>query len=193
MDALAWRQEVPEIFYPASLIPGLRELGQWPLHTWGGVYPRTGWTTQAEEPKAAAINAQRAGDIVTLDLQVQDLSAAFSTRFGRIADAYISGIKFYSFTGLTDPGRGVGAWTLLRTEPYVGGLTSAIGVDIDCTNIANDVFLAAGVEMTGEYSTVHLGASTIVECDPTLADPDDKFDLIRERGNGHKKGKPFQR
>ncbi|MCP4995411.1 MAG: TIGR03756 family integrating conjugative element protein, partial [Gammaproteobacteria bacterium] len=65
LDALSWRQEVPEIFYPASLIPGLRELGSWPLQTWGGVYPRTGWTTQAEEPKAAAINAQRAGDIVT--------------------------------------------------------------------------------------------------------------------------------
>ena len=46
-------------------IPGLREIGTWPLQTWGGVYPRTGWTTQAEEPKAAAINAQRAGDIVT--------------------------------------------------------------------------------------------------------------------------------
>lgn len=65
LDALSWRQEVPEIFYPASFIPGLRELGTWPLQTWGGVYPRTGWTTQAEEPKAAAINAQRAGDIVT--------------------------------------------------------------------------------------------------------------------------------
>jgi integrating conjugative element protein (TIGR03756 family) len=65
IDALSWRQEVPEIFYPASFIPGLRELGSWPLQTWGGVYPRTGWTTQAEEPKAAAINAQRAGDIVT--------------------------------------------------------------------------------------------------------------------------------
>ncbi|MCP4126228.1 MAG: TIGR03756 family integrating conjugative element protein [Gammaproteobacteria bacterium] len=65
LDALSWRQEVPEIFYPASFIPGLRELGSWPLQTWGGVYPRTGWTTQAEEPKAAAINAQRAGDIVT--------------------------------------------------------------------------------------------------------------------------------
>jgi len=65
LDALSWRQEVPEIFYPASLIPGLREVGTWPLQTWGGVYPRTGWTTQPEEPKAAALNAQRAGDIVT--------------------------------------------------------------------------------------------------------------------------------
>ena len=65
IDALSWRQEIPEIFYPASFIPGLREVGNWPLHTWGGVFPRTGWTTQAEEPKAAALNAQRAGDIVT--------------------------------------------------------------------------------------------------------------------------------
>ncbi len=65
IDALSWRQEIPEMFYPASFIPGLRELGNWPLQTWGGVFPRTGWTTQAEEPKAAALNAQRAGDIVT--------------------------------------------------------------------------------------------------------------------------------
>lgn len=65
LDALAWRLEIPEMFYPASLVPGLREIGTWPLQTWGGVYPRTGWTTQAEEPKAAAINAQRAGDIAT--------------------------------------------------------------------------------------------------------------------------------
>lgn len=65
LDALAWRLEVPEMLYPASLIPGLREVGQWPLQTWGGLYPRTGWTTQAEEPKGAALNAQRAGDIVT--------------------------------------------------------------------------------------------------------------------------------
>jgi integrating conjugative element protein (TIGR03756 family) len=36
-----------------------------PLQTWGGVFPRTGRTTQAEEPKAATLNAQRAGDIVT--------------------------------------------------------------------------------------------------------------------------------
>jgi len=65
LDALSWRMEIPEMFYSASLIPGLREIGNWPLQTWGGVYPRTGWTTQAEEPKAAAVNAQRAGDIVT--------------------------------------------------------------------------------------------------------------------------------
>lgn len=69
LDALPWRQEIPEIFYPASWIPGLREVGTFPLQTWGSVHPRTGWTTQAEEPKAAAVNAQRAGDIVTRSAQ----------------------------------------------------------------------------------------------------------------------------
>ena len=69
LDALSWRQAVPEIFYPASFTPGLREIGTWPLQTWGGVYPRTGWTTQADEPKAAAINAQRAADITTRTAQ----------------------------------------------------------------------------------------------------------------------------
>lgn len=65
LDALAWRYEVPEVFYPASWVPGMREIGSWPLQTWGSVHPRTGWTTQTDEPKAAAVNAQRAGDIVT--------------------------------------------------------------------------------------------------------------------------------
>jgi integrating conjugative element protein (TIGR03756 family) len=69
LNALAWRQEIPEILYPASWIPGLREVGTWPLQTWGPVHPRTGWTLQAEEPKAAAVNAQRAGDIVTREGQ----------------------------------------------------------------------------------------------------------------------------
>jgi integrating conjugative element protein (TIGR03756 family) len=65
IDALAWRSALPEVLYPASVTPGLREIGAWPLQSWGSVFPRTGWTTQAEEPKAAAITAQRVGDIVT--------------------------------------------------------------------------------------------------------------------------------
>jgi len=63
LDALSWRQEMPGIFSSASLIPDLPELGAWPLQTRGGVYPRTGWTTQAEEPKAAHICASPAGSV----------------------------------------------------------------------------------------------------------------------------------
>ena len=69
LDAWSWRRALPEILYPASFIPGLREGGNWPLNTWGSVFPRTGWTIQSEEPKAAALTAQRAGDIVTRERQ----------------------------------------------------------------------------------------------------------------------------
>lgn len=65
LDALAWRQEIPEALYVASWVPGLREVGHFPFNTWGNVHPRTGWTTQADEPKAAAVIAERAADIVT--------------------------------------------------------------------------------------------------------------------------------
>ena len=53
-------------------------------------------------------------------------------------------------------------------------------------------FLAAGLNFTGEYDTVHVSSSVSVECDPNLADPDNKFDLIRERGKGDKRGTPFR-
>lgn len=69
IDALSWRSGLPDSLLSASLAPGLREVGAWPRATWGGVYPRTGWAIQAEEPKAAALTAQRAGDIVTRRFQ----------------------------------------------------------------------------------------------------------------------------
>lgn len=65
LDMLAWRTEIPESLYPAAFIPGLREIGTFPFNTWSGVYPRSGFVTQAEDPKAGAVVAQRAGDIVT--------------------------------------------------------------------------------------------------------------------------------
>lgn len=66
LDALTWRSLLPvELFYPASLIPGMREIGAWPANSWGAVYPRDGNVTQQHPVKAAAVLAQRAGDITT--------------------------------------------------------------------------------------------------------------------------------
>ena len=64
-DVMEWRQGTIDRLRPAAFVPGLREVGNWPLHTWGAVYPRTGWTRQSDAAKAAALVAQRAGDIVT--------------------------------------------------------------------------------------------------------------------------------
>ena len=64
-DAIAWRLGVPESVYPEALIPGKREIGNYPANTWGSVYPRTGFISQSSDAKSAAVIAQRVGDIVT--------------------------------------------------------------------------------------------------------------------------------
>lgn len=68
-DAFAWRSGLTELVYPATYIPGLREVGLWPIQTWGSVHPRQGFLVSPEEPKMAAVTAQRAADIITRSLQ----------------------------------------------------------------------------------------------------------------------------
>lgn len=63
-DSLAWRQGVPESAYPEALIPGQREVGELG-NIWGHVYPRSGFVSQANDYKAAAVIAQRVVDFVT--------------------------------------------------------------------------------------------------------------------------------
>jgi integrating conjugative element protein (TIGR03756 family) len=79
LDTLAWRHNVPESVFPESLIPGMREIGsRVTMNLWGSVYPRGGFLHQADDYKAAAVVAQRAGDIVTRPGQIhvyQPLSA----------------------------------------------------------------------------------------------------------------------
>lgn len=66
LDTVAWRYNLPEAVYPESLTPGMREIGtRSTLDLWGNVYPRGGFLHQADDYKAAAVVAQRAGDIVT--------------------------------------------------------------------------------------------------------------------------------
>ena len=71
LDSVAWRYNLPEMLYPESLIPGIREVGsRQSLNLWGNVYPRGGFLHQVDDYKAAAVVAQRAGDVVTRRGQV---------------------------------------------------------------------------------------------------------------------------
>lgn len=71
LDTVAWRYNVPESLYPEALIPGRREIGtRFGLNLWGNVYPRGGFLHHVDDYKAAAVVAQRAGDIVTRRGQV---------------------------------------------------------------------------------------------------------------------------
>ncbi|MGL4668281.1 MAG: TIGR03756 family integrating conjugative element protein [Saezia sp.] len=70
LDTVGWRHNIPETVYPEALIPGMREIGsRTSLNLWGNVYPRSGFTHQADDYKGSAIAAQRAGDIVTRKAQ----------------------------------------------------------------------------------------------------------------------------
>ena len=66
LDSLAWRHGIPESFYPESLMLGTREIGrQASGNIWGNVYPRQGFLVQPDDFKAAAVMAQRVGDVIT--------------------------------------------------------------------------------------------------------------------------------
>ncbi|MBJ9136094.1 TIGR03756 family integrating conjugative element protein [Citrobacter farmeri] len=66
LDALVWRTGVPEMLYPEALIPGLREIGKTTSgDMWGNVYPRSGFVTQTDSYKSAAVVVQRVADVIT--------------------------------------------------------------------------------------------------------------------------------
>jgi len=108
LDAMTWREIVPvESLYPASLIPGMKEIGNWPANTWGNVYPRTGMALQQEEPKAGAILAQRAGEIATRTGQPHV--------YLPLSWAQLSwGLKYWNPPALEPNDESTGSWQMLE-------------------------------------------------------------------------------
>ena len=70
LDSPFWRGFLPlESIFPAPWLPGMREVGQGLFQTWGSVWPRQGSLFQQHPVKAAAVIAQRAGDIISYRAQ----------------------------------------------------------------------------------------------------------------------------
>ncbi|MBC7501853.1 MAG: TraU family protein [Herminiimonas sp.] len=70
LDGYTWRGMLPlELLYPASWVPGIREIGTFPANTWSGVFPRDGNVVQQHFVKGASVLAQRVGDIFTRPAQ----------------------------------------------------------------------------------------------------------------------------
>ena len=65
LDVAAWRSGLTEFLYPASLIPGMHEVGQFPYNVWGSLYPRDGFIDTSNDAKGAAVIAQRVASIIT--------------------------------------------------------------------------------------------------------------------------------
>ena len=141
-------------------------------------------------PSPRAVASSRGAGNVVVDLEFNDPGAAFASRFATVPADVIDAIVLYQATG--DAGRDAAAWVEVARIPYAGGVSSLNGFTVDCGGGTADQALAAGLSLTEEYTTVHVSSALLIECDPTLADPDSKFDLIRERGKGEKRGKPFR-
>ena len=67
IDHEAWRSGLPDSKRKEASTPGEREIGNWPHHTWGSVFPRAGFVFQNHPGKAAAVSCQRAIDVVLGD------------------------------------------------------------------------------------------------------------------------------
>ena len=77
IDHAAWRSGLPDGERMEANTPGQREIGKWPHHTWGSVYPRSGFVFQNHPGKAAAVSCQRAIDVVLGD-NTGHISSVFS-------------------------------------------------------------------------------------------------------------------
>lgn len=70
LDAIPWRTGFTEVLYPQSYIPGLQEVGTFPIDTWGSVFPRMGFLgAQPDSRRAFATFAQRAAHFTTRSRQ----------------------------------------------------------------------------------------------------------------------------
>ena len=70
LDSLFWRGSIPlELLYPGSWVPGIDEVGNGLINTWGNTYPRTGEFTQPHPRKASAVIAARAASIIRQSAQ----------------------------------------------------------------------------------------------------------------------------
>ena len=66
LDSIAWRWDIPEMFYPMAWLP---MVSTWNLgsstNTYGGIYPRHGFMTQQDPAKAGVLAAFRAAHFIT--------------------------------------------------------------------------------------------------------------------------------
>ncbi len=151
-DTLAWRYNLPEMFYPEALIPGLREIGsRAALNVWGNVYPRGGFLHQTDDYKAAAVVAQRAGDIVTRQGQLHVYQPLLALQLpggqdgywpaGALIEGDASTGKWQELTPTLSPSCAVFPHSNPRVQALDGGYAWALWRPYSCCERRGQVFL----------------------------------------------------
>lgn len=156
LDTLAWRYNIPEAVFLESLTPGRREVGNRAAsNLWGAVYPRGGFLHQADDYKAAAVVAQRAGDIVTRQGQAHVYQALLTKRqdgywpAGELKEGDASTGKWQELT----PTESSTCAVFPNTEPHVqaqrGDYAWALWRPYSCCERRGQIFLGS-VDFLGE-------------------------------------------
>ena len=128
IDALTWRGVLPaELLYPGSWIPGMREIGAFPINTWSGVYPRDGSVIQQHPVKGAAVLAQRVGDIITRRSQPHIYTPM-------IVDRNSNGFRYFHSSEVRENDPGNTVWQ--RLYPNAERSCSAFGKN-DAVNLTS--------------------------------------------------------
>jgi hypothetical protein len=89
----------------------------------------------------------------------------------------------YAVHAPAPPGRARTLWGApLKSIPYTNvppGAPVADTVDVPCPTTANDTYVAVGLTFDGSVKSFYVGKHTVVECDPSIADPEAPADFRR--------------
>jgi hypothetical protein len=139
-------------------------------------YTRVGANiTLVQMARPTVTSSSRAGTTINLNMTLNPVQTGFYGLSGQTAQGpgNISGYRLYTFTGTADPGRARGSYVQDATQrPYTGAAVTVTNFPVNCSNTAQDVFVALGLEFDGgAVQSDYVSQSFRVECDPTIADP----------------------
>jgi len=138
-------------------------------------FPKVDVTSSTGPPPNTRVNNQYAD----LAINFHGVSGAVNTPLP--ASNTLASYDIMMFHGLDipgDPGRARSLWTQLKSIPYSDAAVVGDNIQVSCPDTAGDTYLAVGVTYKGgsgpAVKSFYVGASTRVECNPNIADPDDK-------------------
>lgn len=130
-------------------------------------------------PRARVVTSNRGVSDVVIDWRLPNADANFTGKDagGTLsADSTINNYILYEAD--SDAGRDASMWNEVARVAYVSSADgSQTGYSVDCSNEAVDKFYAVGLELAGGAAGVDtqlVGAATQIECDPNLAEPDQR-------------------
>lgn len=129
----------------------------------GGAQP----SGQSVRPRVTA-SARNGGNPDLVDLTYDIPSPAGGTVSDACGGA-VTGTFLYSQSAASRPSSNPNdGWS--QVASFGAGGTAGAQISVDCSNQANDVWIATGLGVSGQQPQV-LSAPTIVECNPAIADP----------------------